>query len=353
MLYVIDSSLMVHDPKVLDRLSHHEIAGRSVIRDKDSLKRLGREKADAVTYIFTRAYYNRPDSLRKIPGLRQMEILGGYWHLRGVPYSGRFIDYFINGKVSNEGTLLNGTFNGEITLYFLNGQAKTMGFYKEGIYDGVFREYYRNGALRSTVEYRQGVKIIPRKTFYINGQVEQEIKPGKGNRRDTVITYYSSGKIKHTRFFKKGITLYSKKQEKLNTLTREFIYYMARNDLKIANRCLYALWKLDPDRPDTYYLEGLMALRESRFNAAIEAFDKALEMEPMLQEAYLQRALARFRKYNAPAPKEKYDHRGTRPERGRKEAPLRWDQPASLPAEEKEKISRDLLQSDNLNYWDD
>ncbi|MEI6945878.1 hypothetical protein V9K67_01675 [Paraflavisolibacter sp. H34] len=355
MLYIIDSFLVQASSRLLAQLPEEAIAYKTVVTDKDSLKRLGRENAEAVTYIFTREYRNRPDSLKKIPSLRQMNLWGGYWYRNGTPYTGKFIDYFLEGTVCNEGSMVEGKIHGEIIQYYRNGRVKLSAFYLQGLADGLFQEYFRNGALRRSRVFLLGKIIRPAQTYFVNGALEQEIRPGKGSRPDTITTYYSSGQLKHVHLVRNGFTLYSKKEEKQNTLAREFQGYLRTGDLKQANRNFYKLWKMNPNSPDTYYLEGLLAQREARFDEAIAAFGKALELEPMMGEAYTQRALARIKKYKVTEPAKKFANRDYKPSQGRlrREAPITQGDIEGLPPAEQEAVHKDLRQAEFLNYTSD
>ena len=124
-LFVIDSIPILNDPEEWNPIDPNDIADITVIKNKDSLKRLRPEQLDGIIYIFTKAYRNRPDSLKRIPSLKQMVVKNEIWNLNDIPYSGTYIDYYNSGKIQNKGTLLNGKLNGELTVYFKNGYGKT------------------------------------------------------------------------------------------------------------------------------------------------------------------------------------------------------------------------------------
>jgi tetratricopeptide (TPR) repeat protein len=124
------------------------------------------------------------------------------------------------------------------------------------------------------------------------------------------------------------------------------MYWQAINsgDLKKANNLFYELWKLDSTNIDTYFKEGYLLLKEHRFDAAIAAFDRALQLEPFMRESLVHRALARLRKYQA-------QRLGTL-SAGSGEPPLQVEDLAYIPAEELEKICRDLQQADYVDASD-
>ena len=158
-LFVIDSIPILTDPEEWNPIDPIDIADITVIKNKDSLKLLRPEQLDGIVYIFTKAYRNRPDSIKRIPSLKQMVVKNEIWNLNGIPYSGKYIDYYNSGKIQNKGTLLNGKLNGELTVYFKNGNKKFISNYKDGILHGVWNDYYPNGVLLSSRKYADG-KII-------------------------------------------------------------------------------------------------------------------------------------------------------------------------------------------------
>src|SRR4030095_4092066 len=79
-LFVIDSIPLFNDPEEWNSIAQEDIADITVIKNKDSLKRLRPEQWDGIIYIFTKAYRNRPDSLKKIPSLKQMVVKNEVWN---------------------------------------------------------------------------------------------------------------------------------------------------------------------------------------------------------------------------------------------------------------------------------
>src|SRR5690242_10513810 len=97
-LFIIDSLPLLNDPEEWNQLLEEDISDIKVVKSKDSLKLFGFEKFEGVTYIFTKEYRKRPDSLKKIPSLKQLKFENQVWNFNGVPYTGKYIDYFNNGK---------------------------------------------------------------------------------------------------------------------------------------------------------------------------------------------------------------------------------------------------------------
>jgi len=341
-LFIIDSIPLINDPEEWNPIVKEDIADITVIKNKDSLKRIRPEQLDGIIYIFTKAYRSRPDSLKKIPSLKQMVMKNEAWNLNGMPYDGKYIDYYNSGKIQNEGTLLNGKLNGELTVYFKNGNKKSVSNYKDGILNGVWRDYYPNGVLMTSRKYAQGKSLGYEGHYFINGQIMDEKKTKKATPYDTAFSYYSTGKVKQMKLIKNGQPVFNIKTNDFNSYTTYFFLSINTGKLKDANKYFYSIWKIDSTSSDTHFKKGLLLMKEFRFDAAIEAFDEALNLEPLMRETLVHRALARIKKYKYPDAKPlSKDHN---------ETPLTLEDIISIPGDEQAKICNDLRQAVYVDF---
>lgn len=133
--------------------------------------------------------------------------------------------------------------------------------------------------------------------YFINGQIEHEMKFKNLTEYDTSVTYYSSGKVKEIVLIRKGLALPDNKTDNINYYTNKFYQSINSKDIKDANKSFYKIWIIDSTATDTYFKSGFLKFKEFRFDRAIDEFDKALEVEPLMREALLYRGLARIEKY--------------------------------------------------------
>jgi tetratricopeptide (TPR) repeat protein len=344
MLFIIDSIPLFNNPEDWNPITKEDIADIIVIKNKDSIKFLGWEEVDAITYIFTKAYRNRPDSIRKIPSLKQMESKNGIWALNNEPYSGKYIDYYNSGKIQDEGALLNGILNGEVIVYYKNGNKKIVSHYKEGIRHGTWSDYYPNGKLSNTRNFTEGKTAGYQKNYFINGQVMAEVRRKNKTPYDTSVSYYSSGRIKQMRLIRNGILVPNKKTDDINYYNYHFYQSLNARDLKEANKHFYKLWLLDSTSADTHFKEGLLMLKEFRFEDATEAFSKALRIEPLLREALAHRALARIKKYK---------YYGVNVfSKGFRESYLSMNDMIAIPEKERANICKDIETAVDVDFSD-
>ena len=102
------------------------------------------------------------------------------------------------------------------------------------------------------------------------------------------------------------------------------------------------MWLLDSTNADTHFKEGLLLLKEYRFDDAIAAFDRALTREPLMREALVHRGLARLKKY-------KYEGVHTRA-KDFLDSPILFEDLVAVPAEEQEKICADFRKAGSMDF---
>ncbi|MGZ3952082.1 MAG: hypothetical protein ACXVBZ_11835 [Flavisolibacter sp.] len=297
MLFIIDSIPLYNDPEPWNPITKEDIADMNVIRNKDSIKALGWDSVDVISFIFTKAYRSRPDSLKKIPSLKQMEQRNNAWYWKDTLYTGRYIDYYNNGRIQDEGALVDGILHGEVIIYRRNGNRKTASHYKEGRLDGAWNEYYPNGTLFSSRNYKDGRGVRGEKDYFINGNLMQEQRPKRKTFYDSLVYYYSDGRVKQILLMINGFRAPNRKAEDLDYYDPRFFQCLNAGQLKEANKYFYKIWLIDSSSSDTHYKEGLLLLKEFRFDEAIAAFDQALAIEPLMKEALAYRAMARIKKH--------------------------------------------------------
>ena len=344
MLFVIDSIPLINDPEDWNPITQEDIADMAVVRNKDSLMQLGWGQLDGITYIFTKCYRTRNDSLKRIPSLKQMLAKDGVWYLNNVPYSGRYIDYYNSGRIQNEGTLASGQLNGELTVYFKSGKVKSISDYRNGVLHGLRKEYYKNGVLMQKTGFTEGRSNGLYEQYFINGQRENEKRDKKETSYDTVISYYSTGKRNQIRLIKNGEPIRDKNENDVNYYATMFQQSLNKGDIKAAEKNFYHLWLMDSTSTETHLKEGVLLSKEFHFDEAIAEFDKVLQMEPLERNALLQRGLARLKRHQLLRLKTSL--------KDKKDIPLTLGDLLSMPKDEQVKACNDLRLADDLDPSD-
>ena len=296
-MFVVDSIKVIDDPEVGNDILPTDIADINVIKNKDSLRLLGYDQFDGVTFLFTKEYRKRPESLKQIPSLKQLQRKDGVWLLLGSPYSGQFIDYYYGGRKQGEGTFVNGKVSGTRNMYYQNGKTQVEKIYIDGLENGLDKEYYEDGSLRQKGEFVNGKEEGVWESFYPNGQVELRSKYKDGEIFDTATKYYSTGRIKENVFIKKDKVVADQNLSKISQLMSKSNERNKEGDTKAAIKYCSKVIELDSTCADAYFSRVTIKLNELQFDEAIADFNKALNVEPFLKFALANRAFANIRKY--------------------------------------------------------
>ncbi len=296
-VYIVDSIPVIEDPEYGNEILQDEVADLTVIKNKDTLKRLGYDGFDAAAYLFTKAYRSRPEDIKKIPSLRQMKQIGGVWHFRGGPYTGPFIDYYYSGRKRGEGTLKNGKAEGPRKMYFQNGNVSMERLYSQGLENGLEKEYYENGALKQKGAFVNGKEEGIWEMYFPNGQVKQRSTLKNGMIEGESTIFYSNGKILAVELTRNGKTIPDKRLKKVNDAQRKGHEKNRQGDFSAAIKHYTKAIEADSTSAESYFARGTSRLNNLQFDEALVDFDKALELEPYLYMALANRAFARIRKH--------------------------------------------------------
>jgi len=300
-LYIVDSIPIIEEPKEgFGILNENEIDRVDVVKDKKTIKLIGYNDLDGIIYVFTKAYTQRPDSIKVIPTTNLMTKKNGAWYIKNstTPYTGKFIDYYLNGKIQGEGFLINGRLKGKRLLYYINGNISDEIEYINGYSNGLEKQFYKDGTLKQKGELKNGKEIGIWETYHPNGNIKQHTpfnEKGKVNGKS--IYYYSTGNIKVAYDYKNGIYLKDKILDKIYKYYTEGQEFIKTGNLKSAIKRYTKCIELDSSSADAYFARGTAKLNNFEFEEAIKDFDKTLEIEPYYTNAYSNRAFVTIRKY--------------------------------------------------------
>jgi antitoxin component YwqK of YwqJK toxin-antitoxin module len=275
-LYIIDNVPIISDPdESMGTLSNNDIDHVRVVTNKDSIGNSGYTAIDKIIYISTKEYVKRPDEIKMIQTTKLMDKKDGVWYLKNssVPYSGKFIDYFLNGKVEGDGTLKNGLVNGIRTVYYLNGNKSYFRNFVNGVSEGYSEEYFLNGKIKQKGSFKDGKDDGLWQDFYSTGDIK---------RQSTFVN------------LKPNLT---KDEEKFYAQLEEAKKLIQSEDYKGAIKKLDQAEKLNSKYSDMYFYRGTAKLDNLDFDSAILDLNKAIDLEPLYMEALANRAFARIRKY--------------------------------------------------------
>lgn len=275
-LFIVDGIPVIDEPKEDEQPKNDEIDAVKIVTNPDSIKKAGYEgKLDKIIYVTTKAYTQRTDAAKLIPTTKTMVRKNGLWQLKDAttPYSGPFIDYFMNGRKQGEGVLKNGIIDGIRTTYYSNGSKRYFYTYANGVENGASEEYFINGKLK------QKGSFVDKKQVGV-WQV-----------------FYSTGKLKGESSFINNKQSVSKEEEKFYALMNKGLSLMQEEDYAAVIKKLDAAEKIKQSYADLYFYRGTAKLDLFNFDDAIVDLDKAIAIEPLYMEAIANRAFTRLRKY--------------------------------------------------------
>ncbi len=336
-MFYIDSLPVTQDPQPDDILIPSDVAEIVLIKNKDSLKMLGLERFDGVSYIFTKAYRNRDDSVRRIPTSKQMVRKNRIWYLKDTMYSGPFIDYYYNGKKQGDGIFTKGKLSGRRRIYYQNGAVLAEKQFVDGLESGLSEEYYDNGVLRQKGIYANGQEQGIWYDYYPNGQIELQGNYLNGDITDSVYKYYSSGRIKEIAFIHDGQVKTDPQKLKIDGFIKKSKECSTTGDIKGAIMYCNKIIELDSRYADAYFSKATLELNDEKFDLAITDFDLALKYEPYMKFALANRAFARIRRHDLSNSRSVFKNSEV--------TVLAGKDADDIPASEKEKICADLKQA--------
>ena len=318
-LYIVDSIAIMETPEESDgELSETDIETLTVVTNKAEIEQYGYKDHDKLIFIGTKEYARRPDELKAIPTVKEMKRRNGQWFLKDsqTPYSGRFIDYYLNGKKQGEGTFKDGLAQGLRTVYYQDGSTSYLRHYSNGLENGDSKEFFPNGKVRQEGAFKDGKE--------------------EGLWKE----WYSTGLLKRQMEFKSGEAMPTKEDDKFHKYLSNGIKLSREGSFQGAAKALDKAIELNPKYSDAYFHRGTAYLYNFEFDKALDDYDKAIELEPLYKESLSNRAFARLRKYEFKDSRTLSKRQGV--------TVLASKDKVEIPKEEQEKICSDLNAASGL-----
>ncbi len=251
---------------------------------------------NSIIYITTKEYSKRPDSLKEIPSMKQMALLNDRWCLKKTerPYSGRYINYYLNGRKHGEGQIVNGKLVGKNLRFFKNGDIS-----KEFLYDNennlkTEKTFFKNGKIESKNESQNGELHGIWEIYYPNGAIKQRSIFVNGKIDGAAKSFSSQGRLISTKSYNRGEPIQSKLEKKMSDLYAEGYTMFRTGNFKGSIKKFNKIISIDSLNPPIYLKRAQAKIGLRKFSEAQLDINKALEYEPFLLEARLERALLKI-----------------------------------------------------------
>lgn len=276
-LYIVDSIPIFHEISEEEgNLSEKTVDHIEVVTTKSKFGEYQIYDFDKLIFVFTKEYTKRPDDIKRIPSfINKMYKKEDKWCLKGssTPYTGKYIDYYLSGIKKEEGFINKGLDDGLRTYYYKDGTIRLYRNYSKGIQDGETAKYFTNGQLQYKGLFKNGKEEGIWTEWYSTGTVKW-------------VTEYKSGKKRLTKDVAKTISLFDKGLE-------EFEKGKYSTAVDFYNKAL----ELNPNLFDAYFHRSRAYLYDLKFDEALADCNKSIEIEPLNKDAYSMRAFVRIRKY--------------------------------------------------------
>ncbi len=275
-LYVIDSIPIIDDPAEEDgELTEQDIETVTEVTNKDEIEKSGYKDVTKIILIVTKEYAKRPDELKQIPTLAQMERTNGRWFVRNtqLPYTGQFTEFYMNGRLKGKGNFKDGLAEGLRTAYFQDGKTRYIRNYSNGLENGEFKQFFANGKIEQEGIFKDAKEDGIWKLWYSTGELKQQVE------------------------FKDGKPITTKEDEKFYRQFSNASKLASEGNYSAAIKAFDKVIELNPNYADLYFHRGTSYLYDMKFDEAIKDFDKAIALEPLYKESITNRAFARLRKH--------------------------------------------------------
>lgn len=230
--------------------------------------------------------------------INELERIDGLWTKKGdtKPYNGDFKETYENGSIKGTGTLIDGKLEGQRIQYFPNGKISSDKEYKEAYPHGKATEYYEDGTLKLEGSFENNKEVGIWTLYYPNGNKEAVLTFDSGVQNGPYYEYNENGILTKQYYFKNGEGGYSDEfmnfGKKALELSREFNYEEA---IKMYDKAI----EVNPTVAQAYFNRGACKGNNFDFEGAIEDYNKAIEINPQFMEAFGNRGNAKINMYTS------------------------------------------------------
>ena len=128
---------------------------------------------------------------------KELEISGNLFneiaYHKGSPYTGKSINYYVNGKKQSEGNYKDGKEDGLHLMWHEDGQKKSEENFKNGRLDGPSNQWYENGQKHMEGNYKDGKPDGLNLGWYENGKKQWEENYKDGKEDGLVVAWHENG----------------------------------------------------------------------------------------------------------------------------------------------------------------
>lgn len=230
--------------------------------------------------------------------INDLERTDGVWSKKGenTPFDGEFVEYYSSGKLKSKGTFKNGIVNGLRTMYHENGNKQVERNYLLGKPNGKNAEYFEDGKTKQEGQFKLGKEDGVWMFYFDNGNKKALVTFLDGIQDGDFFEYTSDGKLKAQYYFINGKAEYSPEFTSLvNQAVQLGRQFKNEEAIKLYDKAL----ELNPTVAQAYFNRGACKGNNFDFSGAIADYDKAIEINPNYMEAYGNRGNAKINTFTS------------------------------------------------------
>jgi len=230
--------------------------------------------------------------------INDLERTDGVWSKKGenTPFDGEFIEYFSSGKLKSKGVFKNGVVNGLRIMYHENGNKQVERNYVLGTPNGKNAEYFKDGKTKQEGQFKLGKEDGVWMFYFENGNRKALVTFVDGIQDGDFLEYTSDGKLKAQYYFINGKAEYSPEFTSLvNQAVQLGKQFKNEEAIKLYDKAL----ELNPTVAQAYFNRGACKGNNFDFLGAIADYDKAIEINPNYMEAYGNRGNAKINTFTS------------------------------------------------------
>jgi len=116
-----------------------------------------------------------------------------------------FQQFSVDGKILQEGNLINNIKQGKSRKYYKNGRIKEIGYWKDDKQDSTWIYFFENGDTSSVIQFKNDMQNGMAKFYYPNGTISEVSSWANGKLSGSVLEYNIDGKVKSISYWKDGL----------------------------------------------------------------------------------------------------------------------------------------------------
>jgi tetratricopeptide (TPR) repeat protein len=224
---------------------------------------------------------------------KNLERLQGKWVLKTTkePFTGDFVEYSETQKLISKGTMLKGSANGKHTVFHENGRLKVERKYEQGKAVGESVEYFENGNIKQKGVFNpngreHGVWTVN----YENGQPRATITYENGVQQGDYSEYAPDKTLRLRFYFENGKAGYAPEFIALTNQALELSKTDPRGAILLYDKAI----EQNPTVAQAYFNRATCKSGQFKFADAIKDYDLTLQYDPKHAYAYANRGTAKI-----------------------------------------------------------